>query len=189
MPIVEQFISAADYWTGMVEHDYRKCLDNPGDLRRTLHCANALFHLHDWVYQTHDSAVRAAFTYPSGSGKAVAVSSPAEFANSLEQINADFGRIRGIANAFKHHTLRTIRPVANAPSHAANTRVVAAGGGFFGGLYSRGPRGERHRGVFLGPYNKRVVLEGPGGNDMEFPAIAKSVYEMWITLNATHHWW
>lgn len=51
------------------------------------------------------------------------VSKLEDFADALEQRNADFGRIRGIAHAAKHLKLRKVRPVPNAPSHAANTAI------------------------------------------------------------------
>jgi len=79
------------------------------------------------------------------------------------------------------------RPVPNAPSSAADTKVVNPGGGYFGGLQSRGPQGQRHKGIFLGPH-KKVILEGPNGQDVDFSAIAKSVYDMWVALKHAQSW-
>jgi hypothetical protein len=61
-------------------------------------------------------------------GKVRTVSSSGKFANVLEQKCDDFGRIRGIANATKHLKLRHngVRPVSNAPSHAANIAIQTA---------------------------------------------------------------
>jgi hypothetical protein len=161
----------------MVEPDYRDFVAEPADLRRALHAATSLFHLADWVFKTHEAAVRSAFTFTDGGGVVRQVYDPGTFANGLEQLNPDFGRVRGIANAAKHLKIGDVRPVANAPSHAANTAVQTTGygaGAFGGGPFGGGPR---------------VMLAGPNGNDMEFSVIAESVHRMWLALNATHHRW
>ena len=87
------------------------------------------------------------------------------------------GRLRGICHASKHLRLRKPRPVQNAPSDAANTRVQTTGYG--GGGYGSGPMGGA----------ARVMLEGAGGADMEFSAIAQNVHTMWLNLNGVHRWW
>lgn len=183
MAAMKEFRTAADFWSGMVEPDYQDCLNNPADLRAAFHAAISLFHMHDCVWKIHEPAVRANFTFTDRMGSSVAgVHDNMSFANALEQQCADFGRIRGIANAAKHLELRDIRPVPNAPSHASNTSVQVTGGG---SGYGVGPRGygEAGWGYARGP---RVVLEGP--SDMEFSDVAKAVYQMWQTLRATHGW-
>jgi hypothetical protein len=179
MTVVREFRTPSDYWLGMVEPDYQECIDNPADLRAAFHAAISLFHMHDWVWRTHEAVVRAAgFSFTNGIGQTIAVFDSASFANALEQQCADFGRVRGIANAAKHLELRpgNIRPVANAPSHAANTAVQTTGWGEAG--WGRGPWGG-------GP---RVMLAGPNGSDMEFSDVAKGTFEMWENLRTTHSW-
>jgi hypothetical protein len=41
-----------------------------------------------------------------------------------------------------------------------------------------------------GPYggNPRVMLQGPGGQDLEYSQIATSVYQMWKQLGIKHKW-
>jgi hypothetical protein len=176
MPTMKQFNTAADFWSEMVVPDCIDCRSDPTDLRRALHAAISLFHMNDWVFHTHETTVRSVFNFEDKNGTVRPVSSPAEFANALEQHNPDFGRIRGIAHAAKHLELSNIRPVANAPSHAANTAVQTTGYGQGG--YGRGPYGG-------GP---RVMLAGPNGNDMEFSSILESVYKTWETLKTGHGW-
>lgn len=175
MQIVTQFKTAADFWSGMVEPDYQAYTAAPGDLRLALHLANALFHMADWVFHSYEANVKAKFTFTNSLGQTLPVSDVGTFANALEVGNDDFARIRGIANAGKHLKLSNIRPVTNAPSHAANTQSQELGfgeGGFgigeFGGA-------------------KRVMLEG--ATDMDFETLATNVYNSWKALNAVHKWW
>ena len=185
MAVVKEFRTAADYWSGMVEPDYLDCMNNPADLRAAFHAAISLFHMHDWVWKTHEAAVQAIFTFTDKIGATIKVHDNTSFANALEQQYSDFGRVRGIANAAKHLELKSnnIRPVANAPSHAANTSVQITGGGTG---YNVGPGGYGV-GAWSYAHGPRVVLAGP--TDMEFSDVAKAVFEMWQQLRAAHGWW
>src|ERR1700716_4185800 len=95
----KEFTRAVDYWSEMVEPDYRDYLAHPTSLRHALHAAGSLFHMADWVFHTHEVMVRTSSTFTNRNGTARPVINISEFANALEQQNADFGRIRGIANA------------------------------------------------------------------------------------------
>src|ERR1035441_5735371 len=119
MAEVEQFKTASDFWTKMVVPDYKEYCEKSADLRSALHAAISLFHMADWVFNTHKDAVKVAFTFMDKKRNVQPVLSGETFATSLEQKCDDFGRIRGIANAAKHLQLRTsgIRPVQNAPSN------------------------------------------------------------------------
>ena len=66
MPVVKEFRTAAEFWSGMVEPDYLDCLSKPDDLRAVFHAAVSLFHMHDWVWKTHEATVRAAFAFNRG---------------------------------------------------------------------------------------------------------------------------
>ncbi len=178
-----QFNTAADFWSEMVVPDCADYRDDPTDLRRALHAANSLFHMHDWIFHSHENAVRSGFTFTDRNGTVHPVSKPSEFATALEQQNADFGRIRGIANAGKHLQLLDIRPVANAPSHAANVALQTIHGQ---GAYGQGNSGYGVRGAYGG--RPRIMLAGPNGNDMEFSTILESVFKMWETLKTAHGW-
>ena len=176
MTIVKQFRTSMDFWSEVVVPDCTEYRADQENLRRALHCAISLFHMHDWVFHTHGSSVRSIFTFTDKIGAITKVSSPTHFANALEQQNDDFGRIRGIANAGKHLQLNDIRPVLNAPSNAANTAIQTTGYGQGG--YGQGPYGG----------SPRVMLEGANGNDMEFLIIMEKVYQMWEALTKTHGW-
>jgi hypothetical protein len=186
MAIVKQFTTAMDFWNEMVEPDYADYGGQPANLRAAFHAAISLFHMHDWVWRTHESAVRANFTCQDKIGRVVAVNDAPSFANSLEQGCHDFGRIRSIANAAKHLELNDIRPVPNAASHAANTavHVPGAGRGGYGVGAGYGVKG----GGLSYAGQPRVMLAGPNGADMEFSDVAKAVYGMWVALKALHGW-
>lgn len=176
MTVAFQLTTSADYWIEIVEPDVSAYWRDKGNLRLALHAAIALFHMSDWVFHTHEDFVRTNFTFKDKAGDIKPISSPATFANALEEQCNDFGRIRGIAHAAKHLQLHDIRPVPNAPSHAANTAVHESG--FTRGIFDQGSFDS----------GRKVMLAGPNGNDMEFSAIAKTVYEMWQTLRAQHGW-
>src|SRR5258706_8334602 len=129
MALMKEFRKPGDFWSGMVEPDFTECAANKADLRAAFHAAISLFHMHDWVWKTHEQSLRASFTYTDGTRKKVAVHDARSFANSLEQQFPDFGRIRSIANAAKHLEVKDVRPVDNAASHAANTAVQVPGAG------------------------------------------------------------
>jgi hypothetical protein len=176
MAVTKEFKTAGDYWSELVEPDFQEHQADIADLRRALHSAGSLFHMADWVYQTHPAAVSSAFTFLDRKGISCTVTDEIEFANALQQQSVDFGRIRGVANASKHLVLRSPGAVPDAPSHAANTRVATTGWG-------QGPFG---KGPFGG--TPRVMLEAANG-DLEFTDIAANVRQMWLNLNAAHHWW
>src|SRR6476620_7833614 len=111
MTIINQFTTAGDFWTGMLEPNYNAQARHPGSLRAALHAAISLFHMSDWVFHTHEAQVRASFTFRDASCVNKPVYSPETFANALEAINDDFARLRGICHAGKHLKLRNIRPV------------------------------------------------------------------------------
>ena len=183
MAVVQSLTTSTDFWLAMVIPDYAESRANESDLRRALHAANSLFHMHDWVFHTYKVLVQPGsqrpthkITYIDLSGNTNTVSSEKKLANELEQQNHDFGRIRGIANAAKHLKLTRIRLVPNAPADAANTRIKTTG------------YGQRRYGA--GPYGgaARVMLEGANGDDMEFSLICDGVYEMWESLIRLNSW-
>jgi hypothetical protein len=176
MPVEKELRTAGDHWNEMVEPDFHDHQADLADLRRALHYAESLTHMADWVYQNHEAQVRGAFSFKDKNGNSQPVSDASTFANALEQQFPDFGRMRGIANAAKHFKLHTVRPVPDAPSHAANTRVRSTG--FGEGGWGKGPWGG----------TPRVMLEATGG-DLEFSDISTNVRKMWLGLNAQHNWW
>ncbi|MBV9460171.1 MAG: hypothetical protein JO141_22025 [Bradyrhizobium sp.] len=177
MAVMKEFRTPADFWSGMVEPDFEDLLSNPADLRAAFHAAISLFHMHDWVWKSDEARVRAIFNVRKAKAEA------ADFADALESQYPDFGRVRGVANAAKHLELRpsSVRPVTNAPRHAANTFVQVMGGG--GGYGVAGAYGKGEWGYASAP---RVVLEG--STDIPFSDVAKAVYQMWETLGAAHGW-
>lgn len=180
MTVVKQFTTSADFWAGMVVPDCYDSRVKLYDLRLALHAASSLFHMSDWVFHTHQSYVEAHFTFADDTGTVKPVRAVAQFANSLEQSTSDFGLIRGIANASKHLTLTNVRPVANAPSHAANLSSKSTGGGAFG----ESPIGS----MAIGAVGiTRVVLEAAGG-DLDYSTIRDNVYRMWEQLKTQHGW-
>jgi hypothetical protein len=174
--LVVQFKTARDFWDSMVVPDYKEYCEDRADLRLALHVAISLFHMADWVFHTHEQVVKVTYTFKDKNENTQNVRCSGEFATALEQNCDDFARIRGIANAAKHLQLSSsgIRPVTNAPSHAANTHIQSTGYGVGG--FGQGPYGGA----------ARVMLEG--SQDMEFSLIAEEVFRMWERLKQTHGW-
>ena len=184
MALMKQFKTPADFWSGMVEPDFADCEANKADLRAAFHAAISLFHMHDWVWITHEVSVRAAFNIQRSRPKP----DSSLFADALESKYNDFGLIRSIANAAKHLKLENLsRPsrVVNAANHAANTAVHVPGAGVGG--YGVGA-GYATPGLSYAGH-PRVVLSGPNGTNMEFFNVATAVYDMWTTLRARYGWW
>jgi hypothetical protein len=176
MSPVFQLNTSADFWLEMAVPDCSEYFSNKESLRYALHAAISLFHMSDWVFHTHEAAVKANFTFRNRKGVVVPVSDPASFATALEQQFPDFGLIRGIAHAAKHLKLNDVRPIPNAPSHAANTAVHAPT--FDPNVFARG--------VF--DTGRKVMLAGANGKDVEFEKILRTVYAMWTSLNSTYGW-
>jgi hypothetical protein len=49
----QQYLSADNFWYGIVVPDYQDALAEPSNLRRAWHCAISLVHMADWVFHTH----------------------------------------------------------------------------------------------------------------------------------------
>jgi hypothetical protein len=185
MALMREFRTPSDFWSGMVEPDFADCEANKADLRAALHAAISLFHMHDWIWETHKATVRTLFKYRDRHRKTHKVSDASSFANALEQQFPDFGGIRSIANAAKHLSLRDVRPVDNAARHAADTAVQLPGAGLggYGVGAGYGTPGLSYTGLPC------VMLAGPNEKDMVFFEIAKAVRDMWIGLRDKHGWW
>ena len=175
MPIVQQFKTVGDFWNGMVIPDCDAYRRDVADLRLALHSATSLFHMHDWVFHAHESSIVAIFTHQKNNS-VLSVSKASNFANSLQQSNANFGLIRDIANAGKHFKLDSPSGVPNSPSHSAKTRTQSTGYGQGG--YGRGPYGG----------SPRVMLEVGTGSDIEYLTICNDVFSMWQSLIAQYSW-
>jgi hypothetical protein len=174
VPIVQQIDDYGDYWREVVTPDYDDFLANITDLRKAFHCAISLFHMADWLYVAHEVYINATLMYLDKNGTAQRVHDEKTFANHVRDHLPDFELIRGIANSAKHLALDRPGPHPASPSHAANTVLQSTGYGMGG--YGMGPFGG----------TPRVMLQGPGGNDLEFSAIAKAVFEMWPAFCAAN---
>ncbi|SRR5579871_46446 len=175
--LIANITDCRSFWREIVVPDYNDFNAAIDDMRRAFHCAISLFHMCDWVYQTHKASIDACFTFRDRDGIARSVTDEKMFANALGDLHPDFDLIRGIANSAKHLVLTNRRrPHPASPSHAANTRVQITG--FGEGGYGKGPYGG----------TPRVMLEGPAGQDREFTDLAKSTFDMWLQLSQQHNW-
>ena len=174
MTLVEQFQEPADFWKGMVLPDSGEYQADPGDLRKALHLAISLFHMHDWVFNFHEQVIMQSFTFVDRSGNTDVVDKSSKFANYLGVNYPDFELIRGIANAAKHLQLTSWSPNPDTPTHSANLTSQSLGGSSYGiGPYGGGPQ---------------IMLKTDNA-DQHFSQIAKNVETMWTSLNSTHCWW
>lgn len=167
-----------EFWTNVVCPDYTDFMAKINDLRLAFHCAISLFHMADWIYETHKTAIDSTFMFKDRrTGAPTPVSRVSEFANAISDTYPDFELIRQIANTAKHLKLSSTSPHPNAPSHAANTAVQSTGYGQGG--FGQGPFGG----------TPRVMLANhPGQPDFEFSTIATSVFNMWQALKVQHRW-
>ncbi len=167
-----------EFWDGVVVPDYNDFKSSIDDLRLAFHCAISLFHMSDWIYETHKVVINGTLRFNDRkTGKSKPVNRATEYANYISDSHPDFELIRQIANTAKHLKLTSTSPHPNAPSHAANTAVGRTGWGQ--GSWGQGPWGG----------TPRVMLANhPGQTDLEFTAIAQSVFEMWLTLRNRDGW-
>jgi hypothetical protein len=164
------------YWNEFVEPDYQEFLANQGQVRKAFHCAIALFHMADWIYKEKGlpywQSVGLQFTDKTGAS--VVVRDDKSFANALTTINSDFELIRNIANSAKHFSLSRPGSHPSSPSHAANTYSRQAG--FDASAFDQSTYDA----------TDEVMLEGPGGKDLLFLNLAKSVHATLESFCATH---
>ena len=164
------------YWNELVEPDYQEFQANQGDVRKAFHCAISLFHMADWVYKekglNYWKSVGLHFT--DRTGAAIAVHDHKSFANALATIDPNFELVRNIANSAKHFSLSKPGSHPSSPSHAANTYSSPAV--FSPSVFSPA--------VF--DTTAKVMLEGPGGRDLLFLNLAKSVHETFEKFCANH---
>jgi hypothetical protein len=173
--IVQQFNDIESYWNGMVELDYADFMAAKDDLRLAFHLASTLFHVHDWIWMKQDMVIRAQF--------GIVHNGPLEngvraFSEVLARMDLDFERIRAVANAGKHLSLKKRSSNANVGFHAANTATSSSGygtGGYGTGNY--------------GTPRTYVVLEGEAGKPtVYFHNVAERIYRLWKALIVSHGW-
>jgi hypothetical protein len=164
------------YWNELVEPDYQEFQANQGDMRKAFHCAISLLHMADWVYKEKGphywKSIGLQFT--DRTGAAVAVHDDKSFANALAAIDPNFELVRNIANSAKHFSLNKPGRHPSSPSHAANTYsspITFSPSVFSPAIFDT---------------TGKVMLEGPGGKDLLFLNLAKSVYETFQIFCAKH---
>jgi hypothetical protein len=164
------------YWNEIVEKDYEDFVSDQGDVRAAFHCAISLFHMTDWLYkekglpywQSHG------LKFTDRTGASVNVHDDKSFANAIATTDPNFELIRGIANSAKHFDLKQRGNHPSAPIASANTYSRQAG--FDASAFD----------ATSFDATDEVMLEGPGGNDLPFMDIAKSVRDTLEKLCATH---
>lgn len=166
----ERITDYREYRIGMVEPDFLAFFRSQGDLRAGLHSASSLFHLHDWVWAAHETAIRTTFQWNNVTQGPQAVTKKSQFADALADEHPDFEVVRAIANASKHLSLfaaptnRTLP--ADRPSHAANTYVETS---YSWGLIK----------------NERVLIQG---SDRPLIEVLSSTRTWWDALLARQGW-
>jgi hypothetical protein len=151
-------VSAREYLDKIVVPDFEEFESDTTSLRKAFHCAQSLFHLHDWVFQDHKP------TFSDCSDEKC-------LSQKLAAESRDFAIIRDIANASKHMSLRggVILDRADAVSIQSTT--------FGEGPYGVGPYG--------GSPRVRIRIDD---HDEEFQTLAKNTLNMWLKMFESQHW-
>jgi hypothetical protein len=152
------------YWSEFVVPDFQDYEADQGSIRKAFHCAISLFHMADWIFTERDLTYWRSkdITFKNKNGESVAVSDEKAFANALADIDRHFELIRNIANSAKHFYLKKDGRDRASPRHAANTYSQRSSAGT-GGSDSD-----------ASDVIDRVMLEGPGGEDLIFMHLANS---------------
>lgn len=177
---IKKVTTYSEYRAEIVEPDFNDFIKHDGDLRAAFHCAISLFHLHDWVYQSHQAYIDANFAFQK-LGVATPVAQSSDFANALADQCPEFELIRGVANSAKHLALHPANPKRppqppNTPSHAANTFSVGAGW----------DNAQWDQDKWDGA--PTVKLEGANGQHLVLSDVATKVRDMWDALFVAHGW-
>lgn len=157
-----QLLTARDYFEEVVTPAYDAFFAGPSSFQAIYAMANALYHLHEWMWHSHKTAIQSKY--------GVTIKTKGKlWADVIEANVADAGYIRDLNNVSKHVEL-SIDPKKPQPStpmhHAANTVITTSGWGQGG--YGTGPHGGTST-VKL-QSNKRNIPLDP---------IAKRVYKYW----------
>jgi hypothetical protein len=154
----QKIASAREYFDDVVVPDFDDFIGDTTSLRKAFHCANSLFHLHDWVISEHPEAFQNCKT-------------ARDLAKFLATQSSDFLIVKDLANATKHMHINSGQVLV----HAGASTVQSTGygeGGYGMGPYGGGPR---------------VRIQTVAG-DVEFTAVAKTVLDMWKQMFAFNGW-
>ncbi|MBN9532650.1 MAG: hypothetical protein J0H10_04760 [Alphaproteobacteria bacterium] len=151
--------NAREYFDEIAFPDFGEANANPASLRYAFHCASSLYHLHEFVFAEHKSALN--------------FKKARDFDRELCEKSGDFKLIRDIANTAKHMELdRDPQRI----THIANTAVQSTSYGE--GNYGAGPWG--------GGQRVRIHV-GPNSYE-EFSHVATKVMSMWQSMFAENGW-
>ncbi|RUP08600.1 hypothetical protein [Hyphomicrobium sp.] len=170
-----------DFWTDIVEVDFNEFDQHRGDLRKAMHCATSLYHMHDWVFRAHESSIKAqGWTFQNKLQKPISVETSEGFANWLRDQDGNFEIIRCTANALKHETLLKYKSKQfGAPHFSSNVASFSIGGGSASSGTSPGKV----------KWEVRVQALNSDGSDGPLLPVASAVRTMWISLNSQYKWW
>lgn len=156
--------TARNYWEHMVNPDYEEFTANSLSLRKAMHLASSLYHLHEWVFNDYHMNNQKIFGCTSA-GQIVGHL----IANECQ----DFALIQDLANAQKHFKLTRGNPQL---TQADQVDVRETG-------WDELPWDD---GEWDGP--PAVIVELDDQSLRAFTAIAKNVFEMWERLFQQQNW-
>lgn len=176
MSSVKKVTTVQEFWDTFLVPDFDEFMKDAGDMRKGFHSALSQFHLHDWIFEHHGATIKSSFNYIDAVGARKPAATAGEFANALEQMDPDFGIIRGVANSIKHLALSRPQSVPDAPTNAANTVILTASfnpSAFQAGAFSA---------------SDRMMIETGTGFDKPLKDCVANVNAMWVRLRAQHGW-
>src|SRR6266567_5811146 len=157
--------NSAEFKTQVLDQDYADYKRDLTNLRLAYHLAVSLFHLRDWTFAEHSSAAN--WPYASTVGG---------YQRDLENLCAEFGYMRDLANAVKHKDVD--------PSKKPSTQMV--------GLANTGiSMAALQPGAFQdNAFQKRtgIVSETATTQHVDFEKAEDAVMNMWNSVFATNNW-
>ena len=158
-------VQTAGDFKEIVDEDYLAFKSDPTNLRLAYHLALGLFHLRDWTFWQHGGDPSCPFS--SGGG---------DYQNFLEQQCSDFGYMRDLANAVKHHDLDPRKKPSTQMVGLANTEVSSAA--FQPGVFQADAFQTR----------TMIISQTAPNQWVDFEKAADAVMQMWNNLFVARKW-
>ncbi|MGB5863822.1 MAG: hypothetical protein WBG95_05940 [Sulfitobacter sp.] len=151
--------TARDYFEQVISFNLTQYDERPSSLPAAYNLANALFSMHEWVWETYEEKLEAEL--------GIILSSKSAFNHHIQTACPAFRYMRDLANASKHVSLHSASTQAK---HISDTSAIESkwGEGVWG----------------VSKYGRGVVVIDDDGTKVDFENSAKEVHEYWFKMLA-----